>query len=93
MCRLKSDSGQAEVLVLRYSLRMSAPGCTVLLLESLSRRNPYVLENRTPHPLTFRQVAAPALAHQQLPPHSAAGFVWRSTSDTVQKVLNAPLHM
>lgn len=85
--------GQAELLVLRYSVQVAAPGCAVLVLESLSRRSPYVLENRTPHPLYFRQVSTPALAYQKLPPHSAAGFVWRTTSEATQKVLHLRLHM
>lgn len=73
--------------MLRYSVQVAAPGCAVLVLESLSQRPPYVLENRTPHPLYFRQVSTPAAhTYQKLPPHSAAGFVWSTTSEAAQKV-------
>ena len=77
-----------EVLVLRYSVRVVAPGCMALVLESLTSRAPYLLENRTPHPLFFRQAATPSLPYQELPPYAAAGFCWRLVSGLPQKVSN-----
>jgi len=75
-----------EIKVLRYSVRVVAPGCMALVLESLTSRAPYVLENRTPHPLYFRQAATPSLPYQELPPYAAAGFCWRLVSGQPQKV-------
>ena len=74
------------MLVLRYSVRLVAPGCMALVLESLTSRPPYVLENRTPHPLFFRQAAQPSLPYQELPPYAAAGFCWRLVSGSQQEV-------
>ena len=88
MCRSDSEEAQVELLVLRYSVQVPSPGCMLLVLESLCSRPPYTLENRTPHPLYYRQVASRPVAYQTLPPHSAAGFVWRCATEAVQKVLN-----
>ena len=75
-----------EIMVLRYSVSVVAPGCMALVLESLTSRPPYILENRTPHPLFFRQAAAASLPYQELPPYAAAGFCWRQASSSPQKV-------
>ena len=84
--RSGTDDGEVEVLVLRYSVRLVAPGCLALVLESLTPRPPYVLENRTPHPLFFRQAALHSLPYQELPPYAAAGFCWRLASGSPQEV-------
>ncbi len=89
--RAGTDDGEVEVLVLRYSVRLIAPGCMALVLESLTSRPPYVLENRTPHPLFFRQAAQPSLPYQELPPYAAAGFCWRLVSGSPQEVLQSPV--
>ncbi len=82
--RVGVEDGDVEIKVLRYSVRVVAPGCMALVLESLTSRAPYVLENRTPHPLYFRQAAT--LPYQELPPYAAAGFCWRLVSGQPQKV-------
>ena len=60
--------------MLRYSVRVDSPGSISMVLEAISQRPPYLLENRTPHPLFFRPLVAAATTFQQLPPHSAAGY-------------------
>lgn len=74
--------------MVRYHVRMGSPGCVALVLEALSLHSPFLVENRTPHPLLFRPVAleGPEPPFQKLPPYSAAGLAAIATSD-VQKVL------
>ena len=48
---------EVEVVILRFSLAICNPGCLHLVLESVSPKAPYLLENRTPHPFQYRQVA------------------------------------
>lgn len=74
LCR---DDGRAWVL--RYSVRVAAPGCMALVLEAVEDRAPYQLENRTPHPLLYRPVLAPEpgqapVEFQPLPPWSCVGY-------------------
>lgn len=79
-CREGQAVGPAA-LVLRYSVRVSSPGCVAMVLEALSPRPPYALENRTPHPLLFRAVgAAKTAGFQQLPPYSSAGWAPPTTA-------------
>lgn len=60
--------------MLRYSVRVTSPGCVAMVLEAVSLRAPYLLENRTRHLLKFRPLAAPDAPYQLLPPYSAAAF-------------------
>jgi hypothetical protein len=60
--------------VLRYSVRVTSPGCVAMVLEAVSPRAPYLLENRTRHLLKFRPLAAPDAPYQLLPPYAAAAF-------------------
>lgn len=65
--------------MLRYSVRVAAPGCMALVLEAVEDRAPYQLENRTPHPLLYRPALAPEpgqapLEFQPLPPWSCVGY-------------------
>ncbi len=46
---------EVEVVILRFSLAACNPGCLHLVLESVSPKAPYLLENRTAHPFQFRQ--------------------------------------
>lgn len=60
--------------MLRYSVRVSSPGCVAMVLEAVSPRPPYLLENRTRHLLQFRPLGAVNAPFQSLPPYAAAGF-------------------
>ncbi len=79
MCHRRYGGGGAA-LVLRYSVRVAAPGCVAMVLEALSLQSPYSLENRTPHPLLYRPAPAPADAgvppadFLALPPYSSVGY-------------------
>ena len=46
---------ELEVVILRFSLAACNPGCLHLVLESVSPKAPYLLENRTAHPFQYRQ--------------------------------------
>ena len=46
---------EVEVVILRFSLAICNPGCLHLVLESVSPKAPYLLENRTAHPFQYRQ--------------------------------------
>jgi len=46
---------EVEVVILRFSLAACNPGCLHLVLESVSPKAPYLLENRTAHPFQYRQ--------------------------------------
>lgn len=46
---------EVEVVILRFSLSICNPGCLHLVLESVSPKPPYLLENRTGHPFQYRQ--------------------------------------
>lgn len=57
------------MVILRFSLALAAPGCLHLLLESVSPKAPYLLENRTPHPFQYRQAGigkAPSCSHVKM---------------------------
>lgn len=80
---------RGEAAMVRYHVRLGSPGCVALVLEALSLYSPFMVENRTAHPLLFRPIAVegPEPPFQKLPPYSAAGLAAIATSD-VQKVLN-----
>ena len=46
---------EVEVVILRFALGICSPGCLHLVLESVSPRAPYLLENRTAHPFQYKQ--------------------------------------
>ena len=61
-CRQSGNGGEGpeameevEVVILRFSLAACNPGCLHLVLESVSPKAPYLLENRTAHPFQYRQ--------------------------------------
>jgi len=61
-CRQSGSGGEGpeamdkvEVVILRFSLAICNPGCLHLVLESVSPKAPYLLENRTAHPFQYRQ--------------------------------------
>ena len=70
-----SAAGAAVALRLRTQLR--APGCLHAVAEAVGGAPPYVLENRSGHPLRYRQAGAPGAPFLPLPPFSAAGFLWQ----------------
>ena len=43
------------MVILGFSLAACNPGCLHLVLESVSPKAPYLLENRTAHPFQYRQ--------------------------------------
>ena len=43
------------MVVLRFSLELRSPGCMHFVLESVSPKPPYLIENRTAHPFRYRQ--------------------------------------
>ena len=45
------------MVILRISLTACNPGCLHLVLESVSPKVPYLLENRTAHPFQHRQAS------------------------------------
>ena len=49
-----------RAVVLRLRTELRAPGCLHTVLECVAPRPPYVLENRSGHPLRYRQ-ARPVL--------------------------------
>ena len=69
ICRRGSNDGQGpeamdevEVVILRFALGICSPGCLHLVLESISPRAPYLLENRTAHPFQYKQAGIGELA-------------------------------
>ncbi|KAL0043259.1 hypothetical protein WJX82_006661 [Trebouxia sp. C0006] len=70
---------EVEVVILRFSLAVCNPGCLHLVLESVSPKAPYLLENRTAHPFQYRQAGVGDLPFQPLPAYSAAGCAWQVT--------------
>ncbi|DBA65518.1 TPA: hypothetical protein ACH3X2_003174 [Trebouxia sp. C0005] len=70
---------EVEVVILRFCLAACNPGCLHLVLESVSPKAPYLLENRTAHPFQYRQAGLGDLPFQPLPAYSAAGFAWQVT--------------
>ena len=48
---------EVEVVILRISLTACNPGCLHLVLESVSPKVSYLLENRTAHPFQHRQAS------------------------------------
>ena len=71
--------GEVGLVVLRFSVELRSPGCYHIILESISPRAPYHLENRTSHPLLYRQAGKADLPYQSLPSLSAAGFIFQPT--------------
>lgn len=49
------SSPEVEMVILRFSLELCSPGCMHFVLESVSPKPPYLLENRTAHPFRYRQ--------------------------------------
>jgi hypothetical protein len=49
-----------------------------VILEAVSPRPPYLLENRSGQALRYRQAGLPDLAPLPLPPMSAAAFAWQT---------------
>jgi hypothetical protein len=64
------------VVILRYSLELRSPGCMHFVLESVAADPPFLLENRSPQPLCYRQGRVAGLPFVDLPPYSATGFAW-----------------
>lgn len=54
---------EVEVVILRFGLGICSPGCLHLVLESISPRAPYLLENRTAHPFQYKQAGLGELAY------------------------------
>ena len=65
------------MVVLRFRTELRAPGCMHVVLEAVSPRAPYLLENRSDQGLRYRQVGIADLPYLPLPAYSAAGFAWQ----------------
>lgn len=81
-------------MVVRYSVRVAAPGCMALVLEAIGDRPPYQLENRTPHPLLCRPALPPEQGQHPaeflpLPPWSCLGYAPAAPA-AVQQVRPSP---
>lgn len=50
------------MVILCFALGICSPGCLHLVLESISPRAPYLLENRTAHPFQYKQAGIGELA-------------------------------
>ena len=72
------------IAVLRYSIELQHPGCMHIILENVSSSAPYLLENRSLHPLQYRQADFPGIPYKPLPAFSAAGFVAQVPQSTKQ---------
>lgn len=83
---------EIEVVVVRFRAELRAPGCMHIVLECVSPRAPYLLENRSDQGLRYRQVGIPDLPYVPLPPYSAAGFAWQKdpSSGGIPSVRNPP---
>ncbi|KAK9819963.1 hypothetical protein WJX72_004515 [[Myrmecia] bisecta] len=68
---------EVEVVILRFSVELRSSGCVHLVMENVSAKPPYLLENRTANLLQYRQAHVPEDPFQALPPYSAAGFAWQ----------------
>lgn len=79
LCRHKEEGliEEIEVVVVRFRAELRAPGCMHIVLECISPRAPYLLENRSDQGLRYRQSGIQDLPYVPLPPYSAAGFAWQ----------------
>ncbi|KAK9908805.1 hypothetical protein WJX75_003140 [Coccomyxa subellipsoidea] len=68
---------EVEVVVLRFRNELRAPGCMHVILECVSPRAPYLLENRSGQALRYRQSGISDLPYIPLPAFSAASFAWQ----------------
>ena len=63
-----------------------------IVLECVSPRAPYLLENRSDQGLRYRQVGISDLPYVPLPPYSAAGFSWQKDPSSGGKPSVRRLH-
>ena len=79
LCRHREEGliEEIEALVVRFRAELCAPGCMHIILECISPRAPYLLENRSDQGLRYRQSGSQDLPYMPLLPYSAAGFVWQ----------------
>ena len=85
-CRKHEEGGvieEIEVVVLRFRTELRAPGCMHIVLECVSPRAPYLLENRSEHSLRYRQAGIADLPYLPLPAYSAVGFAWQKDAKGV----------
>lgn len=68
---------ETEAAILRFKATLRSPGCVHLVLESISPKAPFMLENRSGASCRYRQAGMPQLPFQLLPPWSAAGYAWQ----------------
>ena len=81
------------MVVVRFRAELRAPGCMHIVLECVSPRAPYLLENRSDQGLRYRQAGISDLPYVPLPPYSAAGFAWQKdpSSGGIPSVRRLPL--
>ena len=68
-------------MVLRFRVVMRASGSKHIILESLSTKPPFLLENRSANETRYRQAGIEQLPWQLLPAWSAAAFTWQANID------------
>ncbi len=84
---------EVEVVMVRYSCEVRAPGALHIVLDSVSAEASYVLENRSGQPLRYRQAHIAGLPFLLLPPFSAAGFAWQVADRSVPREVGVYLCM
>ena len=75
---------ESEAAILRFSTALRSPGCVHIILESISPKAPFMLENRSGVNCRYRQAHLQQLPFQLLPAWSAAGFAWQATQSGSQ---------
>ena len=78
----EAEMGESEAAMLRFRTTLRSPGCVHIILESISPKVPFLLENRSSSACRYRQRRPDKgpegkLPWQLLPPWSAAGFAWQ----------------
>lgn len=73
-----ADMQDTEAVILRFRAALRSPGSIHIILESVSAKPPFMLENRSAFGCQYRQAVLTQVPFQQLPPWSAAGFAWQT---------------
>lgn len=68
--------GAEGVALLRLTMHTRGAGAMHIVLESVNSEPPFLLENRTPFPVQYRQADIPTAPFHTLEPMSAVGYAW-----------------
>ena len=80
-----SEMEETEAAILRFTATLRSPGCIHIVLESISPKSPYMLENRSAFGCQYREAGLQQVPQQLLPPWSAAAFAWQTTQRNQQE--------